>query len=117
MSFINPEYYNDIEFEMQLVKAETQTVSNVDNVVVKVIYKVLATYNEKTESSEHEVYFPVENIDLDNITNFENLSESQVKSWVEPHAPLDALKHSLSLRFKDVVESEIKDFPFLGGNS
>ena len=117
MNFINPDYYNEIEFQVTLVNAETQTVQSIENVVTKVLYKVVATYNNKTEFSEHEVYFPVDTVNLDNITDFNNLSEEQVMSWINPFIPLEALKHSLSLRFKETQASEIKTFAFLGENN
>lgn len=105
MSFIQPDFYNDIVFDLEILKPETANIDSIANVVTKVYFLLKGTYDGVVYEHENELEFLTDTIDLDNVTDFNSLTESQVKSWVETNKPMDALKHSIAVQIKENIES------------
>lgn len=104
MSFIQPDFYSDIEFNLEVLKPETVNEQGHTNIVKKVHFLLTGTYQGVVYEHVNELEFSLDGVNLDNITDFNSLTKSQVKEWIEDNKPMDALKHSIATQIKQELE-------------
>jgi hypothetical protein len=105
MQFIQPDFYNEIVFSLEVLKPETVNTQNQTNVVTKVHFLLKGTYQDVTYEHQNELEFFIDDIDLESITAFADLTEQQVKTWIEDKKPMDALKHTIATQIKEQIEA------------
>lgn len=116
MNFIQPDFYSDIEFNLEVLKPETVNEQGYTNIVKKVHFLLTGTYQGIVYEHENELEFLLDDVDLDAITDFNDLTEVQVKTWIEDKKPMDALKHSIAVQIQENLTTvEQPDFAFQTG--
>ena len=105
MNFIQPDFYSDIIFDLEVLRPETVNTQSQSDVVTKVHFLLKGTYQDVTYEHQNELEFSLDTIDLDNVVSFDSLTEQQVKSWIEDKKPMDALKHTIATQIKEQIEA------------
>ena len=98
---IKPDIFDDVVFSIKITGLEK---TGSDEIVTTVMYNVVGIYNEVSAEHSSQISFMPEEVAVDEaFIPFENLSEAQVKSWVEERYPEIAIKYSIANNIVDCL--------------
>tara|TARA_B100000131_G_scaffold2048_1_gene2127 strand:- start:175 stop:537 length:363 start_codon:yes stop_codon:yes gene_type:complete len=98
---IKPDIFDDVVFSIEITGLEK---TGSDEIVTIVRYNVVGVYNEVSAEHSSQISFMPEEVSVDDaFIPFENLSEAQVKSWVEERYPEIAIKYSIANNIADCL--------------
>jgi|TARA_R110000782_G_scaffold269736_1_gene368426 hypothetical protein len=107
--------YDTSTFELKVMGMKTKTVGETDNVVSWIDYVVVAVLADGTRKRyAGEVTYLDESLEAaESFVPYADLTETQVKSWIEAYAPIESIKRSLtSPEGDDALGATSEDLPW-----
>jgi len=90
--------YDTSTFELKVLGMKTKTVGETNSVVCFIDYLVVAVLEDGTRKRfKGEVEYSNEELEAaESFVPYTDLTEIQVKSWIEAYAPIESIKRSLT---------------------
>jgi hypothetical protein len=92
IEFTVPENYNDVVFEIEIISLKTINEPNV-NTVKEVEYRLLGS--DGTLAAEHLRALILDTENIENFTNYAELTKEAVKAWIETLSNYQIDKYSI----------------------
>jgi hypothetical protein len=107
--------YDTSTFELKVLGMKTKTVGETSSVVCFIDYLVVAVLEDETRKRfKGEVEYSNEELEAaESFVPYADLTEDQVKGWIEAYAPIESIKRSLtSPDPEDVPGATDEDLPW-----
>jgi len=122
---IKPSNFEDVRYSLSITKLKTETVDGIEGVVTEVEYALKGTYEPDdldgkvlVKEFHSSINFVPSEINVSgSFVPFNELTESQVKQWVESVYPEVHLKYSVAnillARYESIIDSNQPNLPWM----
>lgn len=104
-----------MEYTYNIPQVKTETINNVENVITEIHWEVIGKQDGMVVITQDVIKYNITN--TSSLTPFNDLTETQVWSWVFSQKPKTEIQETLNtLMQKRIISSEIKSLPFTQNN-